>query len=250
MAHNAVATTCQGILTGHKMPIRTDWDLCLDVDAVLRGQGADPAVIRSRNLRLVQFAEQALEEGLPLLKPQVLFETFKIESVSHSLIKLAGGKRLRGEGLSQHLMQASELTAIICTIGNELEQYTAQLMENQIVRGLALYGVGSAAVEALANAACRHLELEAGCRGMKATIPLSPGMIGWSVEQGQPQIFSLVDGAQIGVQLSDKMFMLPLKSISMVMGFGKDLEQHGVVCDYCDIREVCKYRVRNEESRG
>lgn len=237
-------------MIGHKMPIRTDWDLRLDVDAVLRGQGADPAVIRSRNLRLVQFAEQALEEGLPLIKPQVLFETFKIESVSHALVKVAGGKRLRGEGLSQHLLQASELTAIVCTIGNELEQYAAQVMETQIVRGLALYGVGSAAVEALANAACRHLELEAEFRGMKSTIPLSPGMIGWPVEQGQPQIFSLVNGAQIGVQLSDKLFMLPLKSLSMVMGFGEDLKQQGVVCDYCDIREVCKYRVSYEESHG
>lgn len=232
------------------MPILKDWDLRLDADAVLRGQGADPAVLRSRNPRLVQMAERALEEGLALVKPQVLFDTYTIEAVSHAVIKLSGGKRLRGDGLSQHLSQASELTAILCTIGVELEQYASRVMETEVVRGLALYGVGSAAVEALANAACRHFEVEAEGRGLQSTIPLSPGMIGWPVDQGQPQIFSLLSAEQIGVQLSEKMFMLPLKSLSMVMGFGVSLEQQGVVCDYCDIREVCKYRVKYEESHG
>lgn len=227
------------------MPVLTDWDLRLDVDAVLRGQGADPDILRSRNPRLVKFAEQALEEGLPLLKPQVLFETFKIESVTHALIKLSGGKRLRGNGLSQHLIQASELSAIVCTIGDELEQHASSVMETQVVRGLALYGVGSAAVEALANAACRQFELEAESQGMQSTIPLSPGMVGWPVDKGQPQIFSLLDAGQIGVQLSEKMFMTPLKSLSMLMGFGVNLVQQGVVCDYCELRDVCKYRVRN-----
>ncbi len=232
------------------MPVLTDWDLRLDVDAVLRGQGADPVILRSRNPRLVKFAEQALEEGLPLLKPQVLFETFKIEAVTHAMIKLSGGKRLRGSGLGQHLIQASELTAIVCTIGDELERYASRVMETQVVRGLALYGVGSAAVEALANAACRQFELEAESRGMQSTIPLSPGMVGWPVDEGQPQIFSLLDAGKISVQLSEKMFMMPLKSLSMLMGFGENLVQQGVVCDYCELRDVCKYRVKSEDSHG
>lgn len=232
------------------MPILTEWDLRLDADAVLRGQGADPVILRSRNPRLINIAEQALEEGLSLVKTQVLFETYQIESVSHLMVKLAGGKRLKADGLSQHLVQASELTVIVCTIGEELERYAAKVMEAEIVRGLALYGVGSAAVEALANAACRRLELESEQRGMQSTIPLSPGMIGWPVDQGQPQIFSLLDPEKIGVQLSDGMFMRPLKSLSMVMGFGTNLEQQGVICDYCNARDVCKYRVKYEESHG
>jgi len=41
-------------------------DLNLTVDSVLRGQGADPDVIRSRNPHLVDTAEKALDlvEGL------------------------------------------------------------------------------------------------------------------------------------------------------------------------------------------
>ena len=38
------------------MSILTDWDYHLDVDGVLKGQSADPAVIRKRSPRLVEIA--------------------------------------------------------------------------------------------------------------------------------------------------------------------------------------------------
>lgn len=232
------------------MSVRTDWDLHVDVDAVLRGQGADPAVIRSRNQRLVKIAEQALEEGLPLVKPQVLFETFKIESVNRTEIKIAGGERLSGERLGQYLSGASELAVIICSIGFELEQYAAQVMETQVVRGLALYGVGSAAVEALANAVCYDLDLEARTRGLRSTIPLSPGMRGWPVEEGQSQVFSLVDATSINVRYLDNKFMLPLKSLSMVVGFGKEIQRQTIIGDYWDNGVENKYRLNYEDRNG
>ena len=55
------------------MHILREWDLQIDVDGVLRGQGADPAIIRSRSPRLVACAEQALEEGLQYLQPAVAY---------------------------------------------------------------------------------------------------------------------------------------------------------------------------------
>ncbi len=224
------------------MPVLKDWDLRLDADAVLRGQGADPAVLRSRNMRLVDIAEKALTDGLPHVKPQILYETYKLESVSHNQIILEGGKILKGGFLVQQFAQVQEVIALVCSIGSELETQAAQLMETQMVRGLAMYGVGSAAVEALANAACSFLELEAAKRGLQTTIPLSPGMIGWSVDQGQPQIFSMLDARSIGVKLTDSYLMLPLKSLSMLIGLGANLDQQGVVCDFCASRQVCKYK--------
>ena len=61
----------------------TDWELLLDEDAVLRGQGADPAIIRQRSPRLVQMATRALEEGRSLLQPQVTLSYHKVETIRH-----------------------------------------------------------------------------------------------------------------------------------------------------------------------
>ncbi len=224
------------------MPILDQWDLRLDADAVLRGQGADPSILRSRRPRLFDIAGQALDEGLALIKPRVLYERFTVESLCHNRVRLVGGNDLKGEAPVQHLGAAQEVLIAVCTIGGELEARAQKVMETEIVYGLALYGVGSAAVEALANAVCKDFEDEAAARGWQTTIPLSPGMIGWSVEDGQPQIFSLLDGSQVDVRLTSSSIMLPLKSLSLVMGLGPDLNRLGTTCDFCAMHAVCKYK--------
>lgn len=218
------------------------WDLHITADDVIRGQGADPAVIRARSAHLVPVAERALEEGLSLLRPRVLEKRFPVESFRHRQIALGGGSTLNGELIAQHLAPAQELAVVVCTIGRDLEERVSEVMGREIVHALALYGVGSAAVEALANTACRRIELEAAERGLQTTIPLSPGMIGWSVEEGQPQIFGLVDGREIGVTLNPGGVMVPLKSLSMVIGLGAELIARGRTCDYCAMKETCRYQ--------
>ena len=219
-----------------------DWELKLDVDAVLRGQGADPAAIRARSPSLVETAARALEEGLPLADPVVVARRLPVESLRHERLTLIGGGTLSGALIAQHLGPAQEVVALLCTVGEALENYAAEVMASQMVYGLALDGVGSAAVEALANAACRRYELEAAERGMQTTIPLSPGMLGWPVEQGQPEIFSLIDAQAAGVRLTDSLIMIPRKSLTMVLGIGPEVSVGGRTCDYCSLRETCRYQ--------
>jgi len=110
------------------------------------------------------------------------------------------------------------------------------------VYGLALDGVGSAAVEALATAACRHFAAEAAAEGMRTTVPLNPGMVGWPVPEGQAQIFAILDGSEIGVTLTADHLMMPIKSLSMVIGVGLQVDTQGRPCDFCTMAEVCRYR--------
>jgi len=77
---------------------------------------------------------------------------------------------------------------------------------------------------------------------MQSTIPLSPGMIGWPVEESQHQIFALLDASRVGVVLTESSVMIPVKSISMVLGLGHDVSSDSRICDYCTMRETCRYR--------
>jgi hypothetical protein len=229
------------------MPILDQWDLRLDADAVLRGQGADPNILRLRRPRLFEIASQVLNEALPIIHSQVLYERFPVDAIQHTRVRLAVGNELKGEALTQHLGPAQEVLAVLCTIGSDLEELASLAMETERVYGFALYGVGSAAVEALANAACLYFEEQAAQLGWQTTIPLSPGMIGWSVEEGQPQIFSLLEGSQIGVQLTELAIMLPMKSLSPVLGLDSDLNRQGTTCDYCTMRNFCKYQANHAQ---
>jgi hypothetical protein len=224
------------------MPVLTDWSLAIDVDAVLRGQGADPDKIRRRSPRLVEAAGQALEKAIVLLAPQVLYERLSVKEVRHEQVHLQGGEHLQGGRLAQHLGGARELAVVLCTIGDALEAYTSEIAKENIVYGLALDGVGSASVEALANAVCASFEAEARESGLQASIPLSPGMVGWPVEHGQPQIFDLLDPAEIGVQLTANMLMIPRKSLTFVLGFGEKMNESTRTCDCCSLQDTCRYQ--------
>jgi hypothetical protein len=227
------------------MPLLRDWELNLDVDLVLRGQGADPAVIRERRPALAAAAEQALQEGHALLDPSVAYAVYPAEGLRHERLSLQDGRYLAGALIAQHLAAAEEVVILVCTIGEQLEQRVTAVMPSDPVRGLALDGFGSAAAEVLAAAACSRFEEQAASRGLQATIPLSPGMVGWPVAEGQERIFSLVDAQQAGVTLTDGGMMIPRKSVSLVLGLGKDVRAQGKACDFCTLRETCRYQEKN-----
>jgi hypothetical protein len=228
------------------MTVLDKWDLRLDVDVILRSQGADPAAIRKRNSSLVESAERALEEGNPLLQPRVTARRLLVKDLHHEQVKLESDGRLSGELLAQHMGGAQEIVIVLCTVGEALERRAADVFKEDAVYGLALDGVGSAGVEALANAACALFEEEATEEDCQVTIPLSPGMVGWPVEQGQPQIFDLLDAGEIGVRLTESMMMLPRKSLTFVLGIGKELMVGGRTCDYCSLKDTCRYRDHND----
>jgi len=229
------------------------WDspiLDIDVDAVLRCQGADPGAIRKRSPHLVDIARRALEEGRTLLQPKTLIRELDVEVLRHERLVLDSGLFLSGELVSDHLGPAERIVLILCTVGGSLETHAAEMSKENIVYGLALDGVGSAAVEALANNICKHFEDQAVQNGLQSSIPISPGMVGWPVNKGQLEIFEILEPAQIGVRLSDYGLMIPRKSLTMVLGFGPTMKTDGRTCDYCAMRETCRYQDHYEVAQA
>lgn len=217
-------------------------DLKLDVDAVLRGQGADPLVVRGRKPKLVETASLALETARNLLNPRVTARQFKILSVRHNRIDLEDGFTLKGEWITSQLAGAEYLVAIVCTVGSAISDMVTQTIREDILIGLAIDGVGSAGVEALGQMVCSQIEEHAATEGFQTTIPYSPGMIEWPVEDGQPQIFGLLESENLSVNLTSSMVMIPSKSLSMLVGMGVNIAAKGVTCDYCAMQGTCKYR--------
>lgn len=222
------------------MPAQRDWQLDLDVDRVLRGQGADPAMARRRPA-LVEVAERALRDGFPLLSLAVVSETYSVAGLQHERLRLQGGGILAGRLVAQHLRAAERVVVVVCTVGEALDAVITEVMPEDPVFALALDGLGSAAVESLAAAASHHFEQAALRQGLQTTIPLSPGMVGWPVAEGQTQIFSLVNAGEIGVRLNAGAMMIPRKSISLVLGQGTQVSSEGSTCDFCSLKETCRY---------
>ena len=87
-------------------------------------------------------------------------------------------------------------------------------------------------------------ELEAVMKeaGFSITNRYSPGSCGWPVSD-QQLLFSLFPDKYCGISLSDSSLMDPLKSVSGIIGIGRNVKKTAYTCDICDI-ENCMYRYR------
>jgi len=230
------------------MPILDKWKLQLTTDDVLRSQGADPETIRLRRPSLVKSADDAISIGTPLLHPRVLYEKYIVKGLIHERLELSssspsnGKSYLSGQLIAHHLARAQMIIVIVCTIGSELDESISSLFKVDPIIAIALDGVGSAAVEMLAIQACNYFEIQAKNDGLNTSMPLNPGMVGWPVEQGQPEIFTLLNSDEIQVSLTESCMMTPNKSLSMVLGVGINMSAVGSSCDYCSLKGVCKYQ--------
>ncbi len=224
------------------MSVPDDWPIALDEDAVLKGLGYDPAEIRARAPAFVEAASHALELGLPLLRPGLATAERRITGREGDVVRLAGGGVLAGRLIASRLAEAVEAAVIVCTIGPALERRASEAIVGDVVLGFALDALGTAAVEALATAACRSIEGRAAARDWGWTSPVSPGMVGWPLADGQRQLVSLVDLTSLGVTVTGSSQFVPIKSLSMAVGLGPALGRDAGSCEACGLGKRCRYR--------
>jgi len=216
---------------------------------VLRTLGADPATVRRRRSSALGVAEQAVAVGRPLLAPVVVTESFVVEERRHERLRLGPG-HLSGPLVAEHLHAARAVVLAICTIGPALEEAASRLFTDDPALALGLDAFGSAAADLLGQAMCRIVDERADAAGERTSVPLSPGLVGWPVANGQRQIFALLDGAKAGVRLTDGCMMVPEKSTSMAIGVGAEVAHAGETCDYCSMAATCRYREEHISRHG
>lgn len=221
----------------------TPQELNLEVDYVLMGEGADPYVLRRRNPGLVAQAEQALTEGLNLLKPQLALRILDVGDWIHQRVNFIQGGSLVGKAVVQHLAGAKQIALMVYTIGPLIDEKVKAYMNDEPGLAIAYDGLGNAAVEILGSLVFKQLEKHALKQDWQLSILLSPGMIGWELEQAQLQIFNLLDAARVGVHINEACLMIPRKSSSAVAGMGPDVvPAQGLPCEYCSLNDHCRYK--------
>lgn len=216
--------------------------LAIEVEHVIRGQGIDPDHPNARSPRLVQLAQRAIEIGQPLLNLAAISRRLEIINLHHERLHLAEGHILQGPLIGQHLSGATAVVVVLCTAGQKIDSAIEAAFTTDPALALFLDGFGTAAIEALANDICQALAREAATEEMQTSIPLSPGMIGWPVDQGQAQVFSILDAQSIEVTLNAASVMTPKKSLSFVVAEGLDLQTGRNTCEYCAMNKTCQYQ--------
>ena len=229
------------------MEIKRDWDIQFDEERLIAVQGQALVRLLERPGKREQFQEM-LQEIEGLIQPAACWDSFPIKKILHDRLLLEDGSKIGGGPVVSVVGGASQLIAAVCTIGPAADhRVQAYQKEKQLIKAMMLSDLASWAVDSVRQDLCHWLEQEAHKQGRRVSTSLSPGKSVWSVKD-QAVIFSLLDTDQIGVSLKPSMMMDPIKSLSLIMGTGTQPMgvEGGSNCDFCTLKERCKYR----EARG
>jgi len=191
------------------------------------------------------------------IEPRGVYDIFPCELPDNSTV-IVGGKSFRSRVLRMHLEGSIFAAALAVTMGEKVDKQISNLMEQgQGAQSYILNGIASAAADCAADAVeLRIREIIgtgrlggtsalAACNidpSWKTTRRFSPGYADFILEN-QAAMFELLKPECIGLRLTSSSLMVPLKSITALIGIGPDVKSEGYPCDICyrcNITE-CKY---------
>jgi hypothetical protein len=229
-----------------------DIHLNLETTHVLRREGIrQNGPVRPEIVTLIDELLADIKDG-HLLEPAIAYEIYPIIEIDQRKISLSNNKALHSPFLASVLLNARELAVVICTIGSKLEKRVTDLLDRgEPLQGMLLDGIGSAAVDSLSQEACKFITGVTSPRGYQASSPFSPGMYGFPITE-QQQLFQLISAEQIGVTLTVTGLMVPLKSVSMVVGIGQGMtvRTQAEVCASCNLNRTCNYRFESKKENN
>jgi len=145
-----------------------------------------------------------------------------------------------GKIILQQLRGAEAYALFICTCGTEYETYQRQLKdEGDMVRIFIADALGSVIAERCADVMEASLQESIDKLQWHHTNRFSPGYCGWHVSQ-QQLLFPLFGGNTCGVRLTSSSLMLPIKSVSGIIGLGQKVRKLDYTCGLCDFTQCFK----------
>ncbi len=144
------------------------------------------------------------------------------------------------------IKKSDSVAIFLCTAGEEIGIRSRKAMqERDLLKGYIYDVTGSEIVEAAADLMQAELEKSMLGSGKKITNRYSPGYCGWDVAE-QHKLFQLIPDNFCRIRLTESALMDPVKSVSGIIGIGKDVKSNPYTCRMCDLKD-CIYRRAKEK---
>ncbi|MCX6150949.1 MAG: hypothetical protein NTX22_10520 [Ignavibacteriales bacterium] len=143
-----------------------------------------------------------------------------------------------GSIIAKQLKKSTSVAIFTATAGHLLEQWSKELLKGEdILKGYIIDAIGSEVVEGAVDLLEIKLQNVIDDKGLKSTNRYSPGYCGWKVQE-QHKLFSLLPKNFCGITLTSSALMIPIKSVSGVIGLGNQVKKLDYQCSICEM-ESC-----------
>lgn len=215
-------------------------ELVIDQSRIIRAFGYEGDVLPEP---FSDYLEQAMHDCIQLPDICGAFQIVNREMAARSRTSVftEGLEFKVGKTLCSELAGSERLAFFICTAGKTISEKSERLLRgNDPALGYVYDVLGSAIAEAVSERIQGMLRSEVKKNGDKITNRYSPGYCHWHVDE-QHQLFSLFNGSACGVSLTSSALMYPVKSVSGVIGIGKEVVFRDYQCELCSMK-TCVFR--------
>jgi hypothetical protein len=139
--------------------------------------------------------------------------TVSFEFAGRSGIRVDDRVDFEGEGVHRILLGTSHVAVFLLTVGAKVDEIMSTLAGEDFTETYFFDGVASAITTGLVDVLRQDLASEAAKLRCQLGLRYSPGYAKWELRE-QNKIFSILDGQEFGVRLTESYYMVPQKSLS------------------------------------
>jgi len=162
-------------------------------------------------------------------------------SVSDGKIIYQGTELAAGRKVCSYMKDSQDIAVFICSAGEDFSSLSKQSNSaGDYLKGYIVDTFGSLTAEKTADFIQNKLQEECLCKGLNITNRYSPGYCNWLLS-GQKKLFELLPDNPCNISLTDSMLMKPIKSVSGIIGIGKNVKKREYACEVCNDLS-CTYR--------
>jgi hypothetical protein len=146
-----------------------------------------------------------------------------------------------GSIIARQFRDAEKMVIFACTAGPGIrEAYDRYRQAGDPLKAFFMDTLGTVAVEKAMDKIHHSIKHDFAALGLHCTNRYSPGYCGWLVRE-QHQLWSLLPHQYCGIDLTDSALMIPIKSVSGIIGLGPHARKNPYACSLCDLQN-CIYR--------
>jgi len=146
-----------------------------------------------------------------------------------------------GAQIKGYMKGAEYLALFVCTAGKIFTDLLSRYNhEGNYLEAFIADTIGSLTVEKAMDKIQAILALEMQVEGLRITNRYSPGYCNWALS-GQRELFNQMGELPIAISLTESCLMLPIKSVSGIIGVGANIRKRPYSCQICKNTD-CTYR--------
>lgn len=185
---------------------------------------------------LLELIDRFTLECIQLLQPKTCFSVYSDLhfDLKENTITISNQTFETGKTVTQLLKKSEAIVLFACTTGSAVTKLSKTLLsEGHVLEGLLVDLIGSELAESITEHLHVFIGTKFGKAGLNVSNRFSPGYCNWSVSE-QQKLFPLLPGNHSGIQLTPSSLMIPIKSVSGILGVGTSVKKVAYKCDVCN----------------